>query len=233
MIIDHTHEAYRKKREQMGGGKYNGAFYYSKEIVKNIIPNIHTDRNWITILVPNVAVDHSIVFIHNNLYPQMYDYLKGYKDLILVCGIPSTCDKVKHLGTPIYLPLSIDTEYVRQFIRPKTKGTAYAGRKCKSNGIPKGTKLLPTLPRHRLLPLMAEYENIYAVGRTAIEAKVLGCNILPYDKRFPEDIWEVLDNKEVIPMLQAELDRIDQNAQTTKDNASGRHKALQEQPTPQ
>ena len=41
MIIDHTHPLYAKKRNSMGkDGKYNGAYYYSREIVKNIIPNV-------------------------------------------------------------------------------------------------------------------------------------------------------------------------------------------------
>lgn len=59
MIIDHDHPAYKKKWDALGMGRYNGAFYYSKEIVKNIIPNVDTDRNWVTILVPNTCVDHS------------------------------------------------------------------------------------------------------------------------------------------------------------------------------
>ena len=210
MIISHDHEAYKIKWERMGTGRYNGAFYYSQEICNNIIPNVHTDRNWITILVPDTAIDHSIVFIHNNMYPHLYDYLQGYNDLILVCGVPSTCKKVEHLGTPIYLPLSVDVEYVKQFQRPKTKGTAFAGRRCKANGVPNNIPHLHGVPREKLLPKMAEYKNIYAVGRTAIEAKILGCNVLPYDKRFPNtDIWQVLDNKEASILLQKELDRID------------------------
>lgn len=212
MIINHDHELYRAKWEKMGTGKWNGAFYYSKEICKNIIPNIDTDRNWITILVPNTAIDHSIVFIHNNLYPNIYDYLKPYKDLILVCGVKSTCRKVQHLGTPIYLPLSVDTEYVKQFTRPKTQDTAYFGRREKAKNLPPAVHRIGGKPRTELLPIMASYKNVYAVGRTAIEAKILGCNILPYDQRFPDpSIWQPLDNKDVVPILQGELDRIDRH----------------------
>ena len=128
----------------------------------------------------------------------------------MVCGIPETCEKVKHLGTPIYLPLSIDTEYVSQFARPKTNDTAFAGRTPKAKNIPKNVKKLANIPRERLLPAMASYRNIYAVGRTAIEARLLGCNILPYDPRFPDpSIWKVIDNREVIPILQAKIDEID------------------------
>lgn len=210
MIIDHTLPEYKALRDRMGGSRYNGAYYYSKEIVENIIPNIETDRNWITIWIPDKGCDHAIVFVHNNLRPDRYDFLKRYKDLILVCGIPETCEKVKHLGTPIYLPLSIDTEYVSQFARPKTNDTAFAGRMPKAKNIPKNVKKLANIRRERLLPAMASYRNIYAVGRTAIEARLLGCNILPYDPRFPDpSIWKVIDNREVIPILQAKIDEID------------------------
>ena len=211
MIIDHDHEEYRAKWEKIGTGKYNGAFYYSKEIVKNIIPNVETDYNWITILVPGVALDHSIVFVHNNLHPEYYDFLAGCKDLILVCGIKETCEKVKHLGKTIYLPLSIDVGYVKQFARPKTKGTAYVGRKEKTRfgTLPKGIDYIHGLKREDMLPVMAEYENVYAVGRTAIEAKALGCIVLPFDRRYPDpELWKVIDNKDAARMLQKEIDRI-------------------------
>ena len=83
MIIDHTHPLYVKKRNSMTkDGKYNGAYYYSREIVKNIIPRVKTDRNWVTIRLPEMKVhpDHSIIFIHNNRNPNYYSYLKDYKD---------------------------------------------------------------------------------------------------------------------------------------------------------
>ena len=119
MIIDHNHRKYREKWKQAGKNKYNGAFYYSKEIVKNIIPNVKTDRSWITVNLPGVGVDHSIVFVHNNLHPERYDWLTKYKDIVLVCGIPETVEKVSHIGKAVYLPLSIDTEYISQFKLPK------------------------------------------------------------------------------------------------------------------
>ena len=57
---------------------------------------------------------------------------------------------------------------------------------------------------------MAEYEQIYAVGRTAIEAKILGCEVLPYDVRYPDPrMWKVIDNKDAAKLLQKKLDVID------------------------
>lgn len=212
MIIDHDHPIYRRRWDQAGNNRFNGAFFYSKEIVKNIIPRIETDRNWITINVPGYACDHAIVFIHNNLHPEHYDWLGTYKDLILVCGIPKTVEKVTHLGKAIYLPLSIDVENVQQYARLKTKKAAFVGRKAKRKGIelPEGIDYLEGMPRTKLLPAMAQYEKVYAVGRTAIEAKALGCEILPYDPRYPDpSIWQVFDNREAALILQEEINQID------------------------
>lgn len=215
MIIDHNHKKYREIWKQAGLNRYNGAFYYSKEIVKNIIPNIITDRNWVTVNIPPYGADHSIVFIHNNLHPERYEWLKKYKDLILVCGVEETCEKVSHLGKAIYLPLSVDVEYVKQFKIPKkekTKEVAFIGRPAKKRGFefPNGTDLLIGIKRQELLPMMAQYKEVYAVGRTAIEAKILGCRLKAYDDRYPKvSIWKPLDNKEAAKILQEKLDEID------------------------
>ena len=215
MIIDHTHPAYIRKWQNAGLNQFNGAYYYSQEIVENIIPNIETDRNWITVNVKGVGCDHAIVFIHNNLHPENYEWLKfyGYKDLVLVCGIPETVEKVAHLGKAIYLPISVDVDYVKQFcVEEKTKGTAFVGRPAKRKGLtlPDDIDCLEGLPREELLKRMAEYKTVYAVGRCAIEAKILGCKLKAYDPRFPKvSRWKILDNKDAVSMLQEELDRID------------------------
>ena len=44
MIIDHDNRFYRWKLNHIGVGRYNGAFYYSKEIVKNINNNTKAIR---------------------------------------------------------------------------------------------------------------------------------------------------------------------------------------------
>lgn len=214
MIIDHTHPAYIQKWNRLSqAGKQNGAYYYSKEIVKNIIPNVKTDRNWITVNVQGVGCDHAIVFIHNNLHPENYEWLSKYKDLILVCGIPETVEKVAHLGKAIYLPLSIDVDEVKKYKAEKIKGSvAFAGRKSKRKDweVPSGVDLLEGMTREQLLYAMARYETIYAVGRTAIEAKCLGCKLKAYDERFPKvSRWKVVDNKAAAKMLQEMIDEID------------------------
>lgn len=214
MIVDHTHPTYVRKRKTSGDEKFNGAYYYSKEIVKNIIPKIDTDRNWITVNIPSLRGnwDHSIVFIHNNKNPNYYNWLKKFNDLILVCGIPSTCDNMVFHGTPIYLPLSVNVKSVKRYRKLiKTRNVAFAGRKVKmTNHLPPNCDILSGMPQTVLLNEMSKYKKIYAVGRTAIQAKILGCEIGVYDERFPDpNFWEVIDTSEVVDMLQREIDRID------------------------
>jgi len=221
MIIDHTNPYYKGRWTNSGSNRFNGAYYYSKEIVENIIPLIKTDRSWVTVNIPQdnnepqfcqCGCEHAIVFIHNNLHPENYDWLSKYKDLILVCGVPETCDKVKHLGTPIYLPLSVDTEEVLTHETEKTKGVCFAGRWSKHLGgkFCANHDIITGLPRDRFLDKIAQYEKCFAVGRVAIEAKVLGCEILPYDPRFPDpSVWKVLDNKDAAEILQNKLNEIE------------------------
>ncbi len=218
-IYDHTMVQYRNRWQIAGKNKYNGAFYYSKEIVKNIIPKVDTDRNWMTINIPRVGADHAVVFVHNNLDPSLYQWIKeSFNDVVMVCGVPETVDKMKAAGfdKSIYLPLSVDVEYVQRFKKDKkTKKVAFAGRPGKRSykydvDLPSGIDYLEGMPRDQLLQRLAEYEKVYAVGRTAIEARILGCEILPYDSRYPDpDVWQIVDNSEAAAMLQIELDRID------------------------
>ena len=214
-IIDHNDTEYREIWARLGQGRYNGAFYYSKEIVKNIIPNVETWRPWVTVKTGR-AFDHAIVFIHNNLDPRRYDYLANYDDLVLICGVPETCKKVAHLGKAIYLPLSIDMEYIKQFRRPRAehKGVAYVGRRAKLNID--GVSLPPNVPciwntkRQEMLKILGGLAEVYAVGRTAVEATALGVKVLPFDNRYPDpSIWQPVDNKEAAIMLQTELNILD------------------------
>ena len=212
MIISHKSPLYRQRWERAGENKYNGAYYYSKEIVDNIIPRVKTDRNWVTINDKGQCKDHSIVFIHNNLNIAGYSWLKSYTDLVLVCGVPQTCRKVKHLGTPVYLPLSVDVGYVEQYkTDDKPYDVAYVGRPHKRDGLNIGdADCIEGMPRDKLLLHMAQYKQVYAVGRCAIEAKILGCEVLPFDPRYPDpSIWQVLDNKDAAVMLQDLIDGVD------------------------
>lgn len=211
-IFSHKSPTY-VKRFPFAFQRRNGAYIYSQEICANIIPRVETDRAWVTINDNHTCWDGAIVFIHNNLHPEHYEWLSAFKDLILVCGIPETCEKVAHLGRAIYLPLSIDVEYVKRFAcDEKIYDTAFVGRKSKMHygEVPQGTVILSGMPRELLLAKVARFKSVYAVGRCAIEARALGCEILPYDARFPDpSIWQVLDNKEAAKILQEKLDEID------------------------
>lgn len=205
MIISHTDKDYRPPCE-------NGAHIYSELICKYFIPNINTTRNWITINVGK-ACDNAIVFIHSNLNTyKKYKFLEKYKDLILVCSQPSTCRAVENFGKVIYLPLSIDVDYVKSFDKHvKYQQACYAGRAHK-NGTDdlrsKHVDFLSDIPHEELLRRMAYYKYVYAVGLTAIEAKVLGCNVLSYDSRYPDpSVWVVRDIKDMVPQLQKLLDK--------------------------
>ena len=214
-IVDHRNPSYKTRWEASGNNRFNGAYYYSMEIVGRIIPNVATDRNWITVNQPGAAYDHSIVFIHNNLRPERYDWLADYEDLVLVCGVPSTCAKVAHLGHAVYLPLSIDVPHVEQFRCEKTRRDAYVGRRTKmfSTMFTSDVDIVSGMERDKLLATMAKYERVYAVGRTAIEAVALGCEILVYDGRYTDPtFWKVVDNLEAAAMLQEMLDSIDGKA---------------------
>ena len=216
MVIDHTHKRYNARWRRCGKNRFNGAYYYSKEIVKNIIPRVRTDRNWVTVNLPGVGCDHSIVFVHNNLHLDHYEWLKQYNDVILVCGRPETLEKVAHIARAIYLPLSIDVEEVKKHRVKKSerKGTAFVGRPSKRRmsgvNLPSGIDIVEGLPREQMLDKMAHYETVYAVGRTAIEAKALGCKVAAYDDRYPKPSeWKILDNKAAAELLQGMLDKID------------------------
>lgn len=219
MIIDTTHPAYQDLRNALPFGKNNGAYFYSQEIVKNIIPNVQTDRHWNTLGNQGLgSFNHSIVFIHHNIdHDRHYAWLNQYKDQVLVCSVPQTYRWALRRGKAIFLPLSIDTDYVRQFATEKTKDACYAGNRWKfkekdiAKYVPRGVDFPPEdLDRAELLRFMASYKRVYAIGRTALEAKCLGAKIEVCDHRFPDpDFWTLLDNKQAAELLQHQLDKID------------------------
>ena len=216
MIISHEHPQYVNM-------KPNGALIYSINICKYISPRIKTDRNWVTINI-HKAMDHSIIFIHSNVdIDERYSFLKDYKDLILVCSQKSTMMKVRKYGHAIYLPLSIDVPYTKSFARSKDRGTCYAGRRDKIysdrlKGI-KGIDYICDYSHTSMLETIARYKNVYAVGLTALEAKALGCKILPYDDRFPDvNVWKVRDCRDVIDDFQKKLDLMERKIRNESRN---------------
>lgn len=214
MIIDHTHPEYIERRKEIGNGKYNGCYYYSKEIVDNIIPRVKTSRDWNTIGRDVEGMhDGMIVFLHDNSTPWHYDWLKKYKDLILICSSNYTMKSVVFSGTTVYLPMSIDTEYVKQFITDKTKDTCFVGnvwvRANTTTRIPDNVDFFSSIPREELLRKVAPYRKAFAIDRCAQECQVLGCELLEIETRYGCDSTKVLDNRDAAKILQEELNRID------------------------
>lgn len=218
-IFSHLSPQYEAKRNLLASGKYNGAYYYSKEIVANIIPNVETDRNWVTVAVPGYAFDNSIVFIHHNVNPdKVYNWLRNYKNLVLVCSTRKAAEECKELGKAIWLPLSIDVEYVAKFKYDgiKEPQPCYVGNKWGYKAkdlkkyLPPNCITYSNMPRENILANMARHKKVYAVGRCALEALTLGAELGMCDSRFPNpSVWQVIDNKEAAKMLQDKLDEID------------------------
>lgn len=221
-IVSHTDTIkYKAIRSTLSSGQHNGAYYYSKEIVKNIIPHVKTSRPWDTLGIRGCgSADHAIVFLHHNLnWGRVYNWLRNYEDLVLVCSSPKTYEWAKRQrnAEAIYLPLSIDVEYVEKFRHKKTKGACYAGNRWKfkepdlEKYLPEDVDCFPPdLTRSQLLKKIAPYRECYAVGRTALEAKVLGCEIKVCDSRYPDpEFWQILDNKDAAKLLQKELDAVE------------------------
>lgn len=206
MIIDHSHPEYVARYKKLGKGKWNGCYYYSQEIVKNIIPRVKTDRDWNTVGRDVEGMhDGMIVFLHDNATPWHYDWLKNYKDLVLVCSSTYTYESVQYWGDPILLPMSIDTEYVKQFRTEKTKDTCFVGNswaRANSNRIPDNVDFFSSMPREELLKAVAPYRKAYAIDRCAQECQVLGCELLPLQTRYGCDSTNVLDNRDAAEMLQ-------------------------------
>lgn len=219
-IFSHASPEYQRLRSRLNYGRHNGAFYYSQEIVKNIIPNVKTDRNWVTIKVEGQCYDHSIVFIHSNVnIDENYGWMKDYKDLVLVSSNHDTAKHMEKYGKSIFLPLSIDVDYVKSFAVPESEKTdvpCYAGNRWGFKNedltkyLPRNYDQLTFISRDELLRKLAHYRTVYAIGRCALEAKVFGAEIKVCDSRYPDpDFWEVIDNKDAAKMLQKELDKID------------------------
>ena len=218
-VIDTNDKQYIGLQKCLSKGRYNGTYYYSLEIVKNIIPNVKTDRPWDTLGMRGVgSTNRAIVFLHHNVYPsKSYSWLSKYDDQILVTSnrmVEKWAKTINH--KVIFLPLSVDVEYVEQFKTKKTKDACYSGNRWKfkdadlAKYVPGGVDYPPEdLEREELLKFIAPYKKCYCIGRCAIEAQILGCEVMKCDHRYEPSDFPVLDNKDAAKILQEELDRID------------------------
>lgn len=112
MIIDHNHAFFRRKWGLVKDIESSEVYVRSQEITEKIIPQIKTNRSWVTVNVPGACVDHAIVFIFGDT--EQYTWLKKFKDLVLICEDPETCKKVKSLGKAVYVAAESTIEFVEE-----------------------------------------------------------------------------------------------------------------------
>ena len=194
--------------------------FHPKSSGAHIIPNVQTWRPWDTLGMKFLrSADHAIVFIHHCLsWDRVYSWLDRYKDQVLVCSTRPTYEWAISRGKKaIFLPLSIDVDHVRQFQAKKTKRACYAGnrwafkREDENKNIPDYVDFPPpNLPREEMLRFIAPYKECYAIGRCALEALCLGCEIKPFYHAYPSAAyWKILSNQDAAVLLQKALDDIE------------------------
>lgn len=121
--------------------------------------------------------------------------------------IDACIERAERTGEPLFEPQR--RQRARRGKRPKDRDVCFAGRREKL-AAELGCPVLTGLPRGEFLDEMARYRRVYAIERTAIEAHVLGCEVLPYDPEFPDpSVWAPLDTADAASMLQGILDGMD------------------------
>lgn len=213
MIIGTDHPTYRFGRLRKHHGLYNGAYFYAKEIEDIILPKINHSR--VTIVTAGSVIfsshqipDRAIIVCHHNINTvgTYGRYLN--RGMLWITSKKSTMKKLKDANEKaVYIPLSIDTKYVKKFRQKKTKDIAFVGNKWGFkrhylNNLPDNIDQLYNLPREELLTEMAKYKTIIAEGRCNIEAQVLGCKVKLPDYGNGIDVVkrEVVDSREVIDL---------------------------------
>lgn len=208
-------------RKSFVKGVHNGAYYYAKEIEDLILPKIKGNILIVTaggtLYKSNDIPDGSVIVCHDNQNPQNAYSKMFKKDILWICSKESTVEKLDKCGErAVYVPLSIDTEYVKKFKRKKTKDIAYVGNPWAFKAdyiasLPNNVKKLSDMPREALLKEMAKYKRVIAEGRCFMEAKVLGakCEIPKYDNPNIGAITRtVLDSRDAVKYWREALEPI-------------------------
>lgn len=201
----------RFKLINSNGKIQNGSYWYAKEIEENILPEIDAEVQIVTCAatayVPSDIMDGGIIVCHDNRNTlHVYKNLLG-KELLWITSKKSTRQNLLEAGEDaIYIPLSIDTEYVKHFKQEKRhKDTAFVGNRWHFKldylkKLPKDIDQLSGLPRDELLEAMADYKRIIAEGRCLMEAQILGakCEVPQYPGGIEAEFVKPLDNRDII-----------------------------------
>lgn len=200
--------------------KYNGAYYYSHDIEKYIVPLIKTKRPINVIGIRECGgEDNMLVFVHHYLnVREKYQWLSKYRNVVIVSSDYEADKELARYGTVIHLPLSINVDEVAKHrVKKKTQKACYYGnpwgfkRKEIAELVPPEVHRFGTMPREKAWDIVAQYRECYAIGLCALEAQVLGCRLKMSRYRYPdpEESFPVLDCKEAARRLQVALDSID------------------------
>lgn len=217
MRVQGTNETeYKKWRNSLKSGQFNGAYFYAKEIEDIILPKLEGDFFINTVAVqlyePKQIPDGAIVVAHDNYHTvERYSPYFG-KNITWICSKYDAYFKLMGRGErAVLVPMSVDTEYVRKVAgKPrKTLDTGFFGNAWdfKESEMTKlytqGVELISNLTREEALKRMAKFKTMYAEGRCAIEATVLGCDVklIEYPD-FPAEPVQVLDSRDVIDLWQ-------------------------------
>lgn len=215
IILGTQSPKYKRWWLRQGDGRFNGAYWYAKEIEDIILPEIKSNAFINTVAVaihlPYQIPIGAFVVAHDN-HQTIQRYRKLFnKGITWICSLDTTQMVLEQAGEKTaFIPLSVDSEYVSQFeTTEKTEGTAFFGnswgfKQKYLNELKKGGEvaILSKAPRHDLLAKVAKYENVIAEGRCAIEAQMLGCNVTApdYEREFNSVVPPMMDSREVIPM---------------------------------
>lgn len=216
------YQAWRAKQDN--AGRNNGAYWYAKEIEDIILPELKHLNLWVNTVgalffLPSEIPKGAVIVCHDNINT-VRTYMKLFKlDVLWICSKPTIVDKLAAVGEKaVYIPLSVDTEYVKQFKRKRrTKDTAYVGnawsfKKKFLSSLPDNIDQLGGMEREDLLKEMAKYKNVIAEGRCLIEAQVLGAKAeIPADYSRRITFTEVLDSRAAIPLWREALEAHEQS----------------------
>lgn len=211
IVVGTEADSYKSWQSRQVKGVNNGAYWYSKEIESIILPELDYNLCIITagatILKPYEVPEGAVIVCHDNRTPRKsYGMLFG-KKVLWVCSKHSTVDLMRSYGEKaVYVPLSIDTEYVKKFKRRRTRDIAYVGnpwafKKSYLGSLPKHVVQLYGMGRDQLLSEIARYKRVIAEGRCLMEAQVLGAKgeVPKYDDGIEAVFVKPFDSRDAIP----------------------------------
>lgn len=210
-IVGTNQQRFEDWRSRQGVSANNGSYWYARELEEIILPGINVNAYVITAgakLYRKYEVPSGAVIVCHDNRTTFESYGKHFgNDILWICSKYSTVATLQGYGeNAVYVPLSIDTRYVEQFKRKKTKDIAYVGnswafKKDYLESLPKSIQQLSGMERDTLLKEMAKYKRVIAEGRCLMEAQVLDakCEVPLYGDGIESVYVEALDSREVIP----------------------------------